>query len=75
METTTEKLILPHDLVEKVLKVYEPAYHCQNRYLLLMGGAGSGKSFFAAQKVLHRMRHSAGHRFVVVRKVEPDLLV
>ncbi len=69
METTTEKLILPHDLVEKVLKVYEPAYHCQNRYLLLMGGAGSGKSFFAAQKVLHRMRHSAGHRFVVVRKV------
>jgi phage terminase large subunit len=56
-------------MTEHILKIYHPAFANQSRYLLLMGGAGSGKSFFAAQKILYRMKEETGHRFVVVRKV------
>lgn len=52
-----------------ILEVYEPCLIAKTRYLMLMGGAGSGKSYFAAQKILHRMRTEGGHRFVAVRKV------
>ncbi|CAN5142817.1 PBSX family phage terminase large subunit [soil metagenome] len=53
----------------KVLDAYEIAFLTETRYLLLMGGAGSGKSYFAAQKILQRMRTENDHRFVVVRKI------
>lgn len=56
-------------MIDKILEVYEEAFDSKKRYLLLMGGAGSGKSFFAAQKILYRMKEQPGHRFVVVRKV------
>ncbi len=69
METNDEEVVLPAEIDEYVLKPYRLAFLNQSRYLLLMGGAGSGKSFFAAQKVLYRMRTEQGHRFVVVRKV------
>lgn len=41
----------------------------QNRYIVLKGGGGSGKSVFAAQKLIYRMITEEGHRFLVVRKV------
>lgn len=41
-----------------------------DRYLVLKGGAGSGKSVFAAQKILTRIiTENTNHRFLVVRKV------
>ncbi len=52
-----------------ILKAYKKAMTSPDRYLILMGGAGSGKSYFAAQKILQRMRTEDGHRFVVVRKI------
>ena len=46
-----------------------PLYADEHRYLVLMGGGGSGKSIFAGRKILERATSEAGHRFLVVRKV------
>jgi phage terminase large subunit len=54
----------------KVNPIYlEKLFPCQKRYGVLMGGAGSGKSVAAAQKILLRLKTEFGHRFLVVRKV------
>lgn len=39
------------------------------RYLLLYGGAGSGKSEFAGRKTFTRCRLEGGHRFLIMRKI------
>lgn len=54
-------------------KKYLPLYECQNRYLVLPGGGGSGKSVFAAQKSIYRTLTEPGHRGLVVRKVAKTL--
>lgn len=53
--------------------VYVPFYSNKSRYLVLMGGGGSGKSIFAGQKILHRLTSEKGHRFLIVRKVAKTL--
>lgn len=50
----------------------EPLYD-KHRYLFLIGGRGSGKSFFAANKIFYRMQTESGNRFLVVRKVRATL--
>lgn len=49
----------------------------QDRYLVLMGGGGSGKSVFAAQKWIIRMMKESHpvykHRILVLRKVKDTL--
>lgn len=49
----------------------------RDRYLVLMGGGGSGKSVFAAQKLIIRMMKESDatykHRFLVLRKVKDTL--
>lgn len=52
---------------------FYPFYFDQSRYLVLMGGGGSGKSKFSAQKLVYRMISEKGHRFMVVRKVGDTL--
>ena len=47
-----------------------PLYDDHSRYLVLKGGAGSGKSIFAGRKVLERCVREPGHRFLVCRKVK-----
>lgn len=54
-------------------EIYYPLYRNQSRYLVLYGGAGSGKSVFAAQKILVRILTEQPHRFLVVRKVARTL--
>jgi len=49
--------------------VFLPALDNPSRYLHLYGGAGSGKSFFAAQKIIIRCLKETGHRFILARKV------
>lgn len=44
-------------------------YFDTHRYLVLKGGGGSGKSVFAARKILERASCEPGHRFLVCRKV------
>ena len=52
---------------------YLPLYKNKNRYLGLYGSAASGKSYFAAQKIMHRMLTQQGHRFLIIRKVGATL--
>jgi len=53
----------------KVLPAYADAFRFSGRYLFLFGGAGSGKSYSAASKLIIRCLRSPGERFLVVRKV------
>lgn len=41
----------------------------ESRYLALFGGAGSGKSVFASQKIATRVTTEPGHNFLALRKV------
>lgn len=45
----------------------------KSRYLILYGGAGSGKSYFAAQKLILRMLEESDHKILIVRKVARTL--
>ena len=48
---------------------FEPLLHNANRYLILCGGAGSGKTEFAGRKVFYRCQKEGGHRILILRKV------
>lgn len=52
---------------------FMPYYTDEHRYLVLMGGAGSGKSIFAGRKILERCSSEKGHRFLVCRKTANTL--
>lgn len=53
--------------------VYIPLLSDENRYLVLRGGGGSGKSVWAAQKVAIRLTSEHNHRLLIVRKVKDTL--
>lgn len=57
----------------KINSCYSSALHYSGRYLVLKGGAGSGKSVFIAQKILIRCVQSPPHRFLVLRKVDKTI--
>lgn len=61
------------DLNREVAPAYQPLLYDKHRFLVLWGGAGSGKSWFAAQKVLLRCMEKGGHRILVTRKVAKDI--
>jgi phage terminase large subunit len=46
---------------------------CDDRWLILVGGAGSGKSVFCSMKVVFRLMMESGHNALVLRKVGADL--
>lgn len=46
-----------------------PLYDDQHRFIVLPGGAGSGKSIFCADKIINRVLCEDGHRFLCLRKV------
>ena len=50
-------------------KKFYKLYKNKDRYLILYGGAGSGKSVFAVQKILFRILIEQNHRIAVFRKV------
>lgn len=50
-------------------ETFLPLFADEHRYLVLMGGGGSGKSIFVGRKVLERCTSEAGHRWLVCRKV------
>ena len=61
------------ELYESTNDLYIPLYNNMDRYLVLMGGGGSGKSIFCGKKILHRLTTEKGHRILVVRKVARTL--
>jgi phage terminase large subunit len=48
---------------------FKPLLFSEKRYLILCGGAGSGKTEFAARKLFFRCMTEGGHRFLILRKV------
>ena len=54
--------------IKAINLVYRPLLTLPVRYLLLYGGAGSGKSVFAAQKWLLRVMQEPGHKILLTRK-------
>lgn len=52
---------------------YREALFNRSRFLILYGGAGSGKSVFAAQKIITRVLSETPHKFLAVRKVAATL--
>jgi len=55
-------------LKEDFNDIYLPLLKNRCRYLHLFGGAGSGKSYFAAQKTLYRILAETDHRILCLRK-------
>ena len=54
-------------------EIFLPLYFARTRWLVMGGGAGSGKSRFAARKLIERCMSEAGHRMLVCRKVYATL--
>lgn len=54
-------------------KAYRKAYESKQRYRVLYGGAGSGKSHYVMQETLIRMMSDPEYRFLVVRKTARSL--
>ncbi len=61
------------DLAKTTVPAFFCLYSDKNRYLVLKGGGGSGKSIFAGRKILERALSERGHRILVVRKVGKTL--
>jgi phage terminase large subunit len=53
----------------RISESFVPSLESQSRYLIECGGAGSGKTEFAARKVFYRCQVEGGHRFLILRKV------
>jgi phage terminase large subunit len=47
---------------------YIPLYNNKSRYLILYGGAGSGKSIFVGQKIVNKIISKKGINFLIVRQ-------
>lgn len=58
---------------EKCNAAFLPLFFVDSRYLVLKGGAGSGKSIFVGQKICERVTTEEGHRVLVCRKVARTL--
>jgi len=63
------------DVMHAISPKFRPALHDTHRMLVLVGGAGSGKSWFTAQKFVLRCMNDSGivHRVGVFRKVARTL--
>jgi len=57
----------------EILKAYKDFFKDDSRVVLVMGGAGSGKSHAITQKILLKMMNEEGHKILVVRKVQRTL--
>ena len=53
--------------------VYQDALSDKTPIMLLWGGRGSGKSVFAAQKLILRTLSEDGHKFLIIRKYAVNL--
>ena len=58
-----------------VNKTFYPLWFDHNRFIVMKGGAGSGKSVDAHRRVVYRMVAEPGHNYIVVRKVASTNLI
>lgn len=54
-------------------ETFFPLLKDKHRFLVMMGGGGSGKSIFAGRLILERVTNEPGHRWLVCRKVANTL--
>jgi phage terminase large subunit len=63
------------NLADAINPSFQPLLTNKDRWLILIGGAGSGKSFFATDKKLLRIMKAASegrtHKFLCLRKTQP----
>lgn len=52
---------------------FYPLLFDRSRYLMLRGGGGSSKSYFAIDKIIFRMLHEENNRFLFVRAVKDTI--
>ena len=52
---------------------YFPLFNNRDRYLVLYGGAGGGKSWFVCEKIIIRTLKEKQNRFLIIRKVARTL--
>ncbi len=57
----------------KMNKAYKPLVEDTNRFKVIYGGAGSGKSVFVAQWFILLCLKEVGHKFLIIRKVANTL--
>lgn len=57
----------------RINPVYKPLFFSQSRFVLCYGGAGSGKSYFTAQKIIYRILVEQNHTILVVRKTKSSM--
>ena len=62
-ELLEQLLIWWHRLHKTSNKKFFPLFWNRSRYLVLMGGGGSGQSIFAGRKILERAISEPEHRF------------
>jgi len=60
-------------LTVRTNRAFIPYLENTDRHLYLYGGAGSGKSWFAVQKICLRTACEANHKFILLRKAAVDL--
>ena len=74
---TDDELIIDLTHIKEIInKEFYPLINNESRYLIMKGGAGSGKSHFAAQKILIRVLKDyhipdLKHKFICLRKTAP----
>lgn len=61
------------DLTDKINLSYAPMFNSHARELVVYGGAGAGKSYAVAQKLILKAIGSPGSNMVVIRKYGPAL--
>ena len=61
------------NLFEELAPKFKPLIDNTDRFLILKGSAGSGKSIFAAKKIIYRCLTESHHRHLVLRKVAKDI--
>ena len=70
----SEEHISLDNLSDVTNPAFQPLFTNKDRWLILMGGGGSGKSYFAAEKVLIRILKAASegrvHNFLCLRKTK-----
>jgi phage terminase large subunit len=66
-------LTIDLDINKTINKIYQPLLDIRSRFLILYGGGGSGKSYFACQKIIYRILTEKNHKFLIVRKVQRTL--
>lgn len=71
-EVKTVKINFDLKLINDIY-IKEKMLEEKSRYLILYGGAGSGKSVFIGQKILIRLLTERNHRILVTRKVARTL--